>query len=317
MGTRAVCLVNFSGAQPVDMTRYVNTFGRYLRAKYGEKVHKISINASFTCPNRDGTKGIGGCTFCNNESFSPKNTESGDITDQIIAAKERVSVRTKAKKFIAYFQSYSNTYGDPEDLKRFYDEALSDPDVIGLAVGTRPDCVPEPVLELLASYQEQGYEVWLELGLQSSFDESLIAINRGHGFAEYVDAVKRAQKHNLKLCTHLIMGLPGEKPEDTLTTFDKVVGLGVDAIKVHPLHIVKGTQLARQWKQGEVKELVMEEYTDTLTEIIRRAPKELLFHRLTGSGERQYLMAPDWTMNKWDILGDIYKKLEAGEPAKH
>ncbi|MRI32180.1 TIGR01212 family radical SAM protein [Endozoicomonas sp. OPT23] len=295
----------------MDMTRYVNTFGRYLRAKHGEKVHKISVNASFTCPNRDGSKGIGGCTFCNNDSFSPKNTESGDITDQIIAAKQRVSERTKAKKFIAYFQSYSNTYGDPEDLKRYYDEALSDPDVIGLAVGTRPDCVPDPVLELLSGYQSQGYEVWLELGLQSSFDESLIAINRGHGFAEYVDAVERARKFGLKICTHLIMGLPGEEPEDTLKTFDRVIELGVDAIKVHPLHIVKGTQLARQWKQGQVPELTVEQYTDTLAEIIRRAPKDLLFHRLTGSGERQYLLAPDWVMNKWDVLGTLYRKLEA------
>ena len=215
----------------MDMTRFVNTFGRYLRQKHGEKVHKLSVNASFTCPNRDGTKGIGGCTFCNNASFSPASTETGNIADQICNAKEKVIARTGAKKFIAYFQSYSNTYGSPADLKRYYDEALSQPDVIGLAVGTRPDCVPDPVLELLASYQEKGYEVWLELGLQSSFDQTLDAINRGHGFAEYADAVTRAKKHGLKLCTHLIMGLPGEKPEDTLFSFDKVVDLGVDAIK--------------------------------------------------------------------------------------
>lgn len=295
----------------MDMTRFVNTFGRYLRAKYGEKVHKISVNASFTCPNRDGSKGIGGCTFCNNESFSPKTTNAGDITQQIQEAKKKVSERTGARKFIAYFQSYSNTYGDLEDLRRYYDEALSDSDVIGLAVGTRPDCVPDPVLELLQSYQEQGYEVWLEFGLQSSFDESLIAINRGHGFAEYVDAVQRARKYGLQLCTHLIMGLPGEKPEDTLTTFDKVVELGIDAIKVHPLHIVKGTQLARQWKHGEVTELSLDDYTDVLAEIIRRAPENLLFHRLTGSGERQYLLAPDWVQHKWDVLGALYKKLDS------
>ena len=292
------------------MTRFVNTFGRYLRHKYGEKVHKLSVNASFTCPNRDGTKGIGGCTFCNNASFSPASTETGDITDQIRNAKEKVIARTGANKFIAYFQSYSNTYGSPEDLKRYYDEALSQPNVIGLAVGTRPDCVPEPVLELLASYQERGYEVWLELGLQSSFDKTLETINRGHGFAEYADAVTRANKHGLKLCTHLIMGLPGEEPEDTLVSFDKVVELGVDAIKVHPLHIVKGTQLARQWRKGEVRELTMESYTDVLAEIIRRAPANLLFHRLTGSGEHQYLLSPDWSGRKWQTLGMLYKKLE-------
>ncbi len=294
----------------MDMTRFVNTFGRYLKQKYGEKVHKLSVNASFTCPNRDGTKGIGGCTFCNNASFSPASTLCGEIADQISTAKEKVIARTGANKFIAYFQSYSNTYGSVDDLRRYYDEALAQPNVIGLAVGTRPDCVPGPVLALLAEYQSKGYEVWLELGLQSSFDETLQTINRGHGFAEYVDAVQRAKKHGLKLCTHLIMGLPGEEPEDTLISFDKVVELGVDAIKIHPLHIVKGTQLARDWRKGLVRELTIESYTDVLAEIIRRAPDHLLFHRLTGSGERQYLLSPEWSMHKWDVLGMLYKKLE-------
>lgn len=292
------------------MTRYVNTFGRYLRQKYGEKVHKVSVNASFTCPNRDGSKGIGGCTFCNNASFSPGSTRAGEISDQICQAREIVGARTGAKKFIAYFQSYSNTYGSINDLKRYYDEALSQEGVIGLAVGTRPDCVPEPVLELLAGYQQKGYEIWLELGLQSSFDETLDAVNRGHGYAEYKDAVSRARKHGLKICTHLIVGLPGEKPEDSLLSFDRVTELGIDAIKVHPLHIVKGTQMARQWRKGKVSELTMEAYTDVLAKMIARAPAGLLFHRLTGSGERQYLLSPQWTMHKWDVLGMLYKKLE-------
>ncbi len=295
----------------MDLTRHVNTFGRYLREKYGEKVHKISVNAAFTCPNRDGTKGIGGCSFCNNASFSPASTKAGDITQQIQEAKKTVSERTGAKKFIAYFQSYSNTYGELDQLKAYYDEALADPAVIGLAVGTRPDCVPDPVLSLLASYQDQGYEVWLELGLQSCFDNTLERINRGHGFGDYADAVNRARALGLKICTHLIMGLPGEKPSDTLTSFKKVIDLGIDAAKIHPLHIVKGTQLAREWKQGQVKELTMEEYTDNLARIIRMAPKGLLFHRLTGSGERQYLLSPDWVMKKWDVLGMLYNKLEA------
>ena len=294
----------------MDMTRFVNTFGHYLRQKFGEKVHKVSVNASFTCPNRDGTKGIGGCTFCNNASFSPNSTKAGAICEQILQAQEKVSARTGANKFIAYFQSYSNTYGSPEELKRYYNEALAQPNIIGLAVGTRPDCVPEPVLKLLASYQQQGYEVWLELGLQSSFNPTLEAINRGHTYADYVDAVTRAKKHGLKLCTHLIVGLPGETPEDSITSFDRVVELGVDAIKLHPLHIVKGTRMAKQWNRGEIKELTQAEYTSTLATIIHKAPKDLLFHRLTGSGERQYLLSPSWSMHKWDILSDIYRRLE-------
>lgn len=297
----------------MDMTRYVNTFGRYLQQRFGEKVHKVSVNASFTCPNRDGTKGIGGCTFCNNASFSPGSTKAGAIADQIAAAQTRVTVRTGAKKFIAYFQSYSNTYGSVDDLKRYYDEALSQPNMVGLAVGTRPDCVPDPVLELLASYQQQGYEVWLELGLQSSFDDTLASINRGHTFADYEDAVRRAQAHGLKLCTHLIVGLPGEAPEDSIRSFDKVVALGMDAIKIHPLHIVKGTQMAKQWSRGEITELTMAQYIDVAAQIILRAPKSLLFHRLHGSGERQYLLSPEWAMRKWDVLGDLYRKLEAGQ----
>ena len=301
------------GISAMDMTRHVNTFGRYLRHKFGEKVHKISINAAFTCPNRDGSKGIGGCSFCNNASFSPDSTKAGSILEQIEEAKKKVGARTGAKKFIAYFQSYSNTYGDLAQLKKYYDEALSDPAVIGLAVGTRPDCVPDPVLALLASYQSQGYEVWLELGLQSCFDETLRRINRGHGFAEYVDAIERARAFDLKICTHLIMGLPGEKPSDTLESFRKVIELGVEAAKIHPLHIVKGTQLAREWRRGEVTELSMEEYTDNLARIIRMAPEGLLFHRLIGSGERQYLLSPQWVMHKWDVLGMLYNKLEAIE----
>ncbi len=295
----------------MDLTRYVNTFGRYLQAKYGERIHKLSVNAAFTCPNRDGAKGIGGCTFCNNRSFSPGSTNSSnEVSAQLAAAREKVTKVRKARKFLAYFQSYSNTYGDLVQLKKLYDEALAEPDVIGLCVGTRPDCVPDPVLELLAGYQQQGKEIWLELGLQSSFDSSLERINRGHTSADYEDAVKRSHRFDLNLCTHLIMGLPGEQARDTLTSYRKVLDLGVRAIKVHPLHIVKGTQMAREWKQGLVPELSMEDYVDTLTEIILTAPDDLLFHRLTGSGVHQYLLAPEWVKHKWDILGAVYKRLE-------
>ncbi|CAM3578788.1 TIGR01212 family radical SAM protein [Parendozoicomonas haliclonae] len=295
----------------MDLTRYVNTFGRYLQSKYGERIHKLSVNAAFTCPNRDGAKGIGGCTFCNNRSFSPNSTNSAlSVTEQLAAAREKVAKVRKARKYLAYFQSYSNTYGDLQQLKALYDQALAEPDVIGLCVGTRPDCVPDPVLELLASYQAQGKEIWLELGLQSSFDATLERINRGHTFADYEDAIIRAHKYDLNICTHIIMGLPGETAKDTLVTYKKILDLGVRAIKVHPLHIVKGTQMAREWKQGDIPELSMDDYVETLTEIILTAPKDLLFHRLTGSGEHQYLLAPEWVKHKWDILGAVYKRLE-------
>ncbi|PJE78058.1 Biotin synthase [invertebrate metagenome] len=295
----------------MDMTRYVNTFGKYLRERYGEKVHKLSLNAVRSCPNRDGTKGIGGCIFCNNESFSPGSSKKTDqsIKLQIAKGRQEVQERTGAKKFLGYFQSYSNTYGDLSYLKQVWDTTLSEPDMVGLSIGTRPDCLPEEVLDILGQYQQKGYEIWLELGLQSSNDATLARINRGHTFADYVDGVTRARKHGLKVCTHLIMGLPGEKPSDILTSFRQALGYGLDAVKIHPLHIVKGTQLARQWKHGEVQELTMEEYTDNLVKIIQLAPKDLVFHRLTGSGERDYLLAPDWVMHKWLVLNNLYKKL--------
>jgi len=180
----------------------VNTFGRAMRQRYGYKVHKLSINADFTCPNRDGISGIGGCTFCNNKSFNPVSAKSESnypsIHTQLDQGREVILKRTGAKKYLAYFQAYTNTYADINYLKELYDSALKHEDVIGLAIGTRPDCVPEPVLKLLADYQQQGYEVWLELGLQSYFDHTLERVNRGHGKAEYIDAIKRSKSTNYK-----------------------------------------------------------------------------------------------------------------------
>jgi radical SAM protein (TIGR01212 family) len=167
------------------LSGYVNTFGQAMLHRYGERVHKIAIDADFTCPNRDGSKGRGGCTFCNNVSFSPNGRQPAGIIEQIAAGRRVIRKRTGARKYLAYFQAYTNTYADINRLRELYDLALSEQDVIGLAVGTRPDCVPRPVLDLLAEYQQQGNEIWLELGLQSSFDESLRRVNRGHGFSAY------------------------------------------------------------------------------------------------------------------------------------
>ncbi|RRJ83554.1 TIGR01212 family radical SAM protein [Aestuariirhabdus litorea] len=300
----------------MDLTRYVTTFGQAMQRKYGEKVYKLSVNAAFNCPNRDGSRGIGGCAFCNVNSFSPQTTRYDSVREQIEQGRRRMSQMTGARKFIAYFQAYSNTYGELERLKQLYDEALACDQVIGLAVGTRPDCVPDPVLDLLASYQRQGKEVWLELGLQSARDDTLAAVNRGHGFAEYRDAVQRVRARGLQLCTHLIIGLPGERGSDALDSFARVIELGVDAIKVHPLHIVKGTQLARQWKRGEIEELSLDEYCETVAEIIRRAPPGLIFHRLHGSGSPDYLLAPQWCRSKWGVLGEIHQRLTQ-KPGEH
>lgn len=274
-------------------------------ARYGERVHKIAIDAGFTCPNRDGSIGRGGCTFCNNVSFSPNGRRPNNIAEQIEAGRQVIRKRTGAKKYIAYFQAYTNTYADVCELTQLYDEALKEPDVIGLDIGTRPDCVPDAVLDLLVDYQQQGYEVWLDLGLQSAHDATLKHVNRGHGLAEYEDAILRARGRGLKVCTHLILGLPGESTEHYITSLERVLELGVDGLKFHPLHVVKGTQLANEWRRGEYQPLTMDEYVFNVVELINRTPDDVIFHRLTGTASENVLLTPQWCSKKWQVLNRI------------
>jgi len=220
-----------------------------------------------------------------------------------------IAKRTGAKKFLAYFQAYTNTYDEVENLKRLYDRALAVEGVIGLSIGTRPDCVPDQVLDLLLSYQNEGYEIWLELGLQSAFDASLKRVNRGHGWAEYEDACSRARNKGLKVCTHLIIGLPGEAPKDSLISLEKVLTLGTDGVKFHPLHIVKGTQLAREWKQGTYLPVEFDDYINTVVRLVQRLPKEVVVHRLTGTASKNILLAPLWCSEKWSVLNKIASQL--------
>ena len=292
----------------MDLTRFINTFGRAMRERYGEKVHKVSIDAAFTCPNRDGTKGIGGCSFCNNASFN-QSPQRAAVSQQIDEGKSVIRKRTGAQKYLGYFQAYTNTYADINYLEGLYDEALVNDDVIGLSIGTRPDCVPDPVLDLLAGYRDQGYEIWLELGLQSTSDQVLKNVNRGHGFGEYVDAVKRVQQRELQYCTHLIAGLPGETPQATVDSARRVVEMGSTGLKLHPLHIVRGTQMVRQWKRGEVIPMTLSEYINVVADVVCDTPPEIVFHRLTGTANSKLLLAPEWTEFKWLVLNGIYQEL--------
>ncbi len=291
------------------LSDYINTLGQSLLAHHGERVHKLAINAGFTCPNRDGSKGRGGCTFCNNASFSPNARREPDIAEQIAAGRRVLAKRTGAKKFLAYFQAYTNTYDDPARLKALYDKALAEPDVIGLSIGTRPDCLPPAVLDMLADYRAQGYEIWLELGLQSAFDHTLNRVNRGHGFAEFRSAVRAAQERELPVCAHLILGLPGEEAAHNLISLDRVLALGVEGLKLHPLHVVKGTQLANEWRRGEYSPWTMEKYIATVADLVERTPPEVIFHRLTGTAEASILLTPDWCNWKWRVLNGIEREL--------
>jgi radical SAM protein (TIGR01212 family) len=291
------------------LSELVNTLGQDLLRRYGERVHKVAVNAGMTCPNRDGSKGQGGCTFCNNVSFSPNARQEPQVIAQLAAGRRVVAKRTGAHKLLAYFQAYTNTYADVAHLAGLYEQALREPDVIGLSIGTRPDCVPPEVLDLLAGYQDRGSEVWLELGLQSAFDETLERINRGHGFAEYRDAVRAARARGLKVCTHLIVGLPGEGRVHPRMSLERVLDLGVDGLKLHPLHVVKGTALANAWRWGEYQPLRFEEYLATAADLIERTPREVIYHRVTGTAARAILLAPEWCSQKWAVLNGIEAEL--------
>ncbi len=291
------------------LSDYLNTFGQDLLRRHGERIHKLAINAGMTCPNRDGSKGQGGCTFCNNVSFSPNARKAPVVSEQIEAGRRVIAKRTGAKRFLAYFQAYTNTYADVSHLSALYRQALDEPDVIGLSIGTRPDCVPEAVLDLLASYRQQGYEVWLELGLQSAFDKTLEKVNRGHGFDEYRQAVLAARGRGLPVCTHLIIGLPGEGRRESLLSLERVLEYGVDGLKLHPLHVVKGTLLANQWRRGEYQPLTLRHYIETAADLIERTPPEVVYHRATGTASPDILLAPDWCAKKWRVLNDLEKEL--------
>lgn len=282
-----------------------------MQRRFGVRVHKIAIDASFTCPNRDGSLGYGGCTFCNNTSFSPNGRKPLDIRQQIDAGKRITHKRTGANKYIAYFQAYTNTYAETRLLELQYSQALEQADIVGLAVGTRPDCVSDSVLDLLVGYQQRGYEVWLELGLQSSFDKTLERVNRGHGFSEYRSTLLRARKRKLQVCTHLIIGLPGENEKHYEITLDRVLELGVDGLKLHPLHVVKGTQLANEWRRGEYQPLNLDEYVHIAADLIQKTPRDIIYHRLTATAAENILLAPGWCSKKWLPLNLIAEELES------
>lgn len=292
------------------LTDYVHTFGQWLLAKHGERVHKIALDAGFTCPNRDGSKGIGGCTFCNNNSFSPNDRKSAALSEQLESGRNGVGRHTRAKKYLAYFQAYTNTYADVESLRAQYNQALAMDGMIGLAVGTRPDCVSPAVLDLLQEYLDRGMEVWLELGLQSAFDETLQRVNRGHGLKEYIQTTVAARHRGIPVCTHLIIGLPGEDGWHAKETLDIVLDIGTDGLKLHPLHVVKGTQLANQWRRHEYQSMALGEYTGIAADLIERTPWEVVYHRVTGTAPAKLLLTPEWCAHKWPVVNAIVAELQ-------
>ncbi|OZS43755.1 TIGR01212 family radical SAM protein [Photobacterium sanguinicancri] len=291
----------------MQLHELVNTFGQDLQRRYGERVHKLTLHGGFSCPNRDGTIGRGGCTFCNVASFADEQAQYIPIEQQL---DQRAGEIHRAKRYLAYFQAYTSTYAEVQTLKKMYEEALQATDIVGLCVGTRPDCVPDAVLDLLAEYHQQGYEIWLELGLQTANDKTLKRINRGHDFACYQAITQRARALGIKVCAHLIVGLPGDTKADNLDTINKVVATGVDGIKLHPLHIVEGSKMGQAWKADRLTAISLDDYTDIASEMIRLTPPEVIYHRVSASARRPTLLAPEWCENRWLAMTDIGRNLD-------
>ncbi|MCR4605245.1 MAG: TIGR01212 family radical SAM protein [Eubacterium sp.] len=281
----------------------------HLKKTFGCKVYKIALNGGFTCPNRDGTKGSGGCIFC---SQGGSGEFAGDpsisITEQIEHGKKLVGDKNKSGKYIAYFQAFTGTYAPIEMLRRLYEEAIFHPDIVAMSVATRPDCLPEDVLSLLGE-MNRIKPVWVELGLQTIHEKTADYIRRGYPLSEYDNAVKELKKRNIDVITHVILGLPGESKEDMLQTVSYVVKSGVSGIKLQLLHILEGTDLAEEYRLGKVRALEFEEYIDLVKECVRIIPPEVIIHRLTGDGDKKILIAPEWSADKKRVLNRLRKEL--------
>jgi radical SAM protein (TIGR01212 family) len=273
---------------------HINSYGHYLRTRFGCRVSKVNVDAGFTCPNRDGSKGTGGCIYCNNVSFSPKGTQPViPLEEQLEAGMAYHRRRLGSEKFIVYFQKYTNTYASVDVLADLYRRALCHPDVIGISVGTRPDALSAEALGLLAEIARTRY-VCLELGLQSMDDAILSRINRGHTLEEFMGTVRRAAGHGFDICAHLIYGFPGELPEEFLKSADLIASLPIDSIKLHQLHAVEGTELAEMYRRGEFIPLSLRGYLETAADFLERLPARVTIQRLYGSAPLAISVAPRW-----------------------
>ncbi len=307
----------------------VLTIGRYFRQEFGETVYKVPISiGGFTCPNIDGTVAKGGCTFCENDSFSPNlqekkpsfklnpRVEENPFLDkqlqqlqmQFDATKQRLENKFEAKKFIVYFQSFTNTYAPLDTLKALYEKALSFDNVIGLSIGTRTDCMTDEILDFLEELSKDK-EIWVEYGIQSFYDETLDKINRGDDASNMRTWITKTKERNLKVCGHLIYGLPDEDQEMMLETFNQTIALDIDSIKFHPLYVVKNTLLTKDFKQGKFTPISEDLYIDTVVKSIKKLPENVSVQRVTAGIDDSSLLSPSWCRNKHQQIQKIKKAL--------
>lgn len=276
-----------------------------------KRVRKLPLNGGMSCPNLDGTRGFGGCCYCNNKSFSPVWDKAGQsVQEQIAEYLPRIRRKYKDAGILAYFQPYTNTYAPVKRLREIYEPAFASDEVVGVSIGTRPDCLPPDVMELL-EYENSRKPVILELGLQTANDETLKAIGRGHSVAEFEDAVKRAHSAGLWVTSHVILGLPGETLKDFEKTAEVIRDLEISAVKIHPLHIVRDTRLAESYRRGEFELLSFEAYCEAVARFIRIVGRDVAIERFSGEAQNETLVAPDWTGDRNKIVSQVERILLA------
>ena len=282
----------------------------YFRTLFGCRVHKVTVDAGLNCPNRDGTLSTGGCIYCNAKGSGTGAHRQGlSITRQIERSKDRIARRFKTNKLMAYFQSFTNTYAPVAHLKTLFDEALAVENVVGLAIGTRPDCMDTAVLDLLEGYAKT-HLIWIEYGLQSAHDRTLTLINRGHDFACFEKTVAATRNRNINICAHVILGLPGETRQDMLETADAIAAMGIQGVKLHLLYVVRETPMETLYRNGRYRCLEQRKYAEQVCDFIERLPETMIIQRLTGDPHPKELVAPSWSLQKKETLDLIHHIFE-------
>jgi radical SAM protein (TIGR01212 family) len=286
-----------------------HAYSFFLRGRFGQRVQRVSLDARMTCPNVDGAVAVGGCVFCDNRSFSPsRRLPQRAIRRQLEEGIARLGARYRCERFIAYFQPGTNTYAPVEQLRELYDEALSHSQVVGLTIGTRPDCVPDEILVLLGKFASRTY-LSVEYGLQTIHDRSLQWMNRGHGYGAFLDAIQRSRGRGFEIGAHIILGLPGESRDDMLATALEVARLPIDSVKIHNLYAVKHTPLAEQVTTGKVRLMELDEYVETLIEFLELLPPEMVIERIGGDAPPDCLVGPTWCLDKPALHASVRAEL--------
>jgi radical SAM protein (TIGR01212 family) len=289
--------------------RFYNSFSQHLIKKFGERVQKVSVDAGFQCPNKDGTLSFKGCIFCDRYGAGPVKFAGLPLREQIEKGIQFAKTRYGANLYIVYFQAHTNTYCRWEKLKEYIDIALSYKGVIGISIGTRPDTLPEEILDGIGELSKSVY-LWLELGLQSVHEKSLKFLNRNHTFSDFENAFRKAKSRRIQVCAHVILGIPGESWDEMMETAKYLAKIEIDGVKIHPLHVLSGTELQKMYEERKIELLEKDEYIKLVVDFIERLHPSTIIHRLTGEREPFLLIAPQWVLKKSEVIMEIEKEFE-------